>query len=251
MRVHWISAGPLILAALFCAVPRGSAEALPQTATTIALESMPPEMRGDLCMARGEYMQAVDAYRSVDPMTAVVWNKLGIAWHHLYAVDEAKRDYERALLIRPDYPEAINNLGAAYFEQKNYKKAIKLYRHALKLMPESAVIAANLGTAYFARGKYKRGLEAYRIAFSLDPTVFSDPRMTVRGGTTQADRAQEDYCLAELFAQAGMKDSAIDYLRRAFDEGFHDRNRVMQDTVFAQLRKTADFAHLMAEQKLH
>ncbi|MGA8529881.1 MAG: tetratricopeptide repeat protein [Acidobacteriaceae bacterium] len=253
MRMPWFSAGPLVLAtAFFCAGPVHcvAADALPQVASSIALESMPPEMRGDLLMARGEYMQAVDAYRQVSPMTAVVWNKLGIAWHHLAAVDEAKRDYERALLIRPNYAEAINNLGAAYFEQKDYKKAIKLYHHALELMPKSAVIAANLGTALFARGKYKPGIVAYRRAFELDPAVFSDQAMTVRGGTTSADRAQEDYCLAELFAQAGMKESAIDYLRKAFDEGFHDRNRLMQDAVFAQLRKTADFAHLMADQKL-
>ena len=46
-----------------------------------------------------------------------------------------------------------------------------------------------------------------------------------------------------------MKESAIDFLRKAFDEGFHDHNRLMQDADFAQLRKTADFAHLMASQK--
>jgi len=252
MRTPWFVAGSFTLAAVLSASPVAfaSAEALPQNASTIVLESMPPEARGDLFMARGEYVQAVDAYRQVSPMSAVVWNKLGIAWHHLSAVDEAKRDYERALLIRPNYPEAINNLGAAYFEQKDYKKAIKLYRHALQLMPDSAVIAANLGTAYFARGKFKPGIVAYRKAFELDPSVFSDEAMTVRGGTTTADRSQQDYCLAELFAQAGMKQAAIDYLRRAFDEGFHDRSRLMQDAVFAQLRKTADFAHLMAEQKL-
>lgn len=252
MRIFRLPAGPIVLAAAFlCASPVQCAwaEALPQTASTIALESMPPDMRGDLFMARGEYVQAVDAYREVSPMTAVVWNKLGVAWHHLYAVDEAKRDYERALLIRPNYPEALNNLGAAYFEQKNYKKAITLYRHAQKLMPGSAVIAANLGTAYFARSEYKPGMAAYRAAFALDPHVFDEDSVAIHGATSPADRAQQDYCLAELFAQAGMKESAIDFLRKAFDEGFHDHNRLMQDADFAQLRKTADFAHLMASQK--
>jgi tetratricopeptide (TPR) repeat protein len=210
---------------------------------------MPPETRGDLFMARGQYVQAVDAYRQTSPMTATAWNKLGIAWHHLSAFDEARRDYQQALLIRPNYPEALNNLGATYFEQKDYGKAIKLYRHALELMPDSAVVAANLGTAYFAKGKYKPGIVAYRKAFQLDPSVFSDEATVVRGGTSAEDRAQQDYCLAELFAQAGMKESALDYLRRAFNEGFHDRSRLMQDAVFAQLRHTADFAHLMAEQK--
>lgn len=253
MRLSPLSAGSFALAAaLLCAGPlhRACAEAVPQTASSTALEALPPEERGDLFMARGEYMQAVEAYRDMSPMSAEVWNKLGIAWHHLSAVDEAKRDYERALLIRPNYGEALNNLGAAYFEQKNYKKAIKLYRHAQQLLPDSAVIAANLGTALFARRKYKQGIVAYRTAFELDPGVFTNESVTIRGSTTPEDRAQEDYCLAELFAQAGEKENAIQYLRRAFDEGFRDKNRLMQDAVFAQLRKTADFAHLMAEQKV-
>ena len=251
MRTYCLSAGCLVvITSLFPPVPRAlPAEAVPQS-TTAALEAMAPEERGDLFMARGEYMQAIDAYRDVSPMSAVVWNKIGIAWHHMSAVDEAKRDYERALLIRPDYPEAINNLGAAYFEQKNYKKAIRLYRHAQRLMPHSAVIAANLGTAYFARGKYKPGMAAYRTAFELDPGVFTDAAATIRGSTDPEDRAQEDFCLAELFAQAGMTENAIEYLRKAFNEGFHNRNKLMQDAVFAQVRKTSEFAHLMAEEKL-
>jgi hypothetical protein len=40
-------------------------------------------------------------------------------------------------------------------------------------------------------------------------------------------------------------------LRKALDEGFKDRNRLMEDQVFAKLRQTAEFAQLMAEQKLH
>jgi len=201
-------------------------------------------------MARGEYVAAITAYRDAQP-TAEVLNKMGIAYHHMLAIDLAKKDYEKALLIRPNYPEAINNLGAAYFAERNYKKAIRLYRRALELMPHSAVVAANLGTAYFARSKFKPGLEAYRRAFALDPNIFDNsPQMTV-APLSAADRARQDYCIAELFAQSGMKDRAIEYLRKAFDEGFTDRNRVMEDAVFAQLRQTAQFAQLMAEQKLH
>ncbi len=228
------------------------AESVPQTQANASAQTLPPEERGDLLMARQQYAAAIDAY-SLAPKSAVVWNKIGIAYHHLAAIDEARRDYERALLIRPDYPEAINNLGATYFAERNYKKAIKLYRNALRLMPASAVIAANLGTAYFARGKYRQGIDAYRMAFHLDPNVFSDMNIlpAVPGTTTAEDRARQDYCLAELFAQAGMEGRAIEFLRQAFDEGFTDRNRVMQDALLAHLRTTAQFAQLMAEQKQH
>jgi tetratricopeptide (TPR) repeat protein len=151
--------------------PIARAEAVPQIPAPTAPQPMTAEQRGDLFMARQQYLAAIDAYRQA-PTDAVILNKLGIAYHHLFALDEARKDYEKALLIRPNYPEAINNLGAADFAERHYKQSIHLYRKALRLMPNSAVIAANLGTAYFARGKYRDGLEAYQRAFRLDPNVF-------------------------------------------------------------------------------
>lgn len=228
-----------------------AAEAVPQNLMTVSLQEMPPEQRGDLLMARQQYLAAIDAYRQA-PMSAVIWNKLGIAYHHMLAMEQAKVDYERALFIKPDYPEAINNLGAVDFAEGNYKKAIRLYERALKLMPHSAVIAANLGTAYFARGKFRQGYAAYQTAFRLDPNVFGlDSHQIISGPTDSHQRAREDYCLAELFAESGNQKNAIEYLRKAFNEGFSDMRRLMEDNVFAQLRKTSDFAQLMAEQKPH
>jgi tetratricopeptide (TPR) repeat protein len=245
-----LPARPLALAALLLSPARlcfGEA----QTAAAPAFQSLSPEERGDILMARQQYLAAIDAYRQAT-MNAVVLNKIGIAYHHLFALDEARKDYQKALLIRPNYPEAINNLGAADFAQGNYREAIRLYRRAFKLMPHSAVIAANLGTAYFARSKYKDGLEAYQTAFALDSTVFDpDSPQLIQGSTNVHDRARQDYCIAELFAEAGNNDRALEYLRKALNDGFDDRNRLMQDTDFAQLRKTPEFAQLMAEEKLH
>ena len=251
MKIRLLPALPLALAALLLQPTRLCvAESLPQIPSAPASHSMSAEDRGDLFMAHQQYLAAIDAYRQA-PMDAVVLNKIGMAYHHLFALDEARKDYQKALLIRPNYPEAINNLGAADFAQGNYKEAIRLYRRALKLMPRSAVIAANLGTAWFARGKYKNGLEAYQTAFSLDPTVFDpDSPSLIQGTTTAKDRARQDYCIAELFAEAGNRDRALEYLRKALNDGFSDRNLIMQDSELAQLRKTPEFAQLMAEEKL-
>ena len=232
-----------------CALP--AAEIAAQASATLGLASLPAEERGDLMMARGRYLEAVEAYRQAN-QTAVVLNKMGIAYQHLSAVDLARKDYQKALLIRPDYPEALNNLGAAYFAKRDYKKAIRLYQKALKLMPDNAVIAANMGTAYFARRDYRHGLAAYQRAFQLDPGVFgSDTSHLVPAPSDRVDRAQQDFCIAELFAQSGKLDLAVDYLRKAFDEGFKDRSKVMEEKAFAQLRTTAQFAQFMAEEKQH
>lgn len=238
----------LLALLLLALAPHCRAQSIP--APSPRFPPLSPEATGDLLMARGQYEAAIDAYRRA-PADAVIWNKTGVAWDHLSAVKIAKADYERALALRPDYPEALNNLGSAWFELKNYRKALGCYQRAAALNPRSAVIAANLGTAYFARHKYREGMVAYHDAFALDPSVFDNNSTQIIAGPTSAtERAQQDYCLAELFAQSGMKVQAIEYLRKAFDEGFSDRNRIKTDHVFDQLRKTAEFAALMGEQKL-
>ncbi len=211
-----------------------------------------PELRGDLAMAHQQYLQAIDAYSHVPDKSAVIWNKLGMAYHHLFAMDQARRDYEHALQLQPNYPEALNNLGAVYYAKKNYGRAIKYYRKALQYDPRSAPVYSNLGTAWFARGKVQQGIEAYRTAFALDPRVFSsDSSLLVNESLPAHDRAQQDFCLALLFAESGKNHEAIEYLRKALDEGFSDRKKILEDHTLAPLRATPEFAELMTEQKIH
>jgi len=222
----------------------------PLTPHPVEAVTLTPEIRGDLAMAHQEYLQAIDAYLRVPDKTAVVWNKLGMAYHHLFAMEEARRDYERALRLRPEYPEALNNLGAVYYAKKSYRKAIRYYEKAIHFDPKSAPIYSNLGTAWFARGKTNEGIEAYRTAFALDPQVFeTNSSLLVSEALPAHDRALQDYCLARLFASSGRNEEAIEFLRKAFDEGFSDRRKVLEDQTLASLRATPEFAQLMTEQQ--
>lgn len=213
--------------------------------------AVPPEAAGDLLFAHGEFLEAIDAY-SRAPGDAATLNKIGVAWHHLSAVAQARKNYEKALSLRPDFPEALNNLGATYFAEKKYSQAIRLYRHALRLAPDSPITAANLGTAYFAEGKPGQGMEAYRTAFSLDSTVFDLDSLSIiiNGPITDQERAQQNYCIAELLAAMHDQERALTYLRKAFDAGFKDGKRLWQDPAFAELRRSADFASLVGEVQL-
>jgi tetratricopeptide (TPR) repeat protein len=243
----------LILASALLAWPSHrihAADAMPQERPPSNLRldtTVSPEERGDLLMIRRQYMEAIDAYRHAPRDSAVVCNKLGIAYHHMHALDQAKMNYEQALMLRPKYSDALNNLGAVYYAEGDYKKAEKLYRRALKLTPHSATVYNNLGTAYFADGKLKQGINAYRAAFAIDPqALVGDPLQRIPEGSATVDRARLDFCLAEIYARAGMNEQAIEYLRKAVDAGFSDQKRLMQDEVFASIRHTAEFAQVMA-----
>lgn len=213
------------------------------------LDRLPPEERGDLLMHRREYVAAAGAY-SEAPKSAEIWNKMGIAWHHMRAIRVARKDYQRALAMQPDFPDAMNNLAATYYADGEYGKAIGLYERALKLEPASAVVMANLGTAYFAVGKTKQGAEAYRAAFAADPDVFNAAtHATVDGGTQTAERARLDYCLAELYAGKHDVDRAVNYLSKAFEEGYANRKRVLEDQAFAEMRESPEFAQFLAAER--
>ncbi len=212
--------------------------------------SLSPEMLGDLALARQQYIQAIEEYQQIPHKSADVWNKIGIAYHHLFAYNVARHDYERALRMRPDFPQALNNLGAVYYARKKYGKAEKYYRKSLRLDPNDASVYSNLAVAYFAQDKVPQGVEAIRAAFDLDPNIFSsDSPQLISSSLPAHDRAEQDFCLARLFAQAGNVREAIDYLRRALDEGFSDQKKLLHDQMLASLRATPEFAQLMAEQK--
>jgi tetratricopeptide (TPR) repeat protein len=223
----------------------------PPSAATESGSLLPPEARGDLMMYRQQYLAAIDAYRQASQDSPVIWNKIGIAYHHLYALNEAKMDYEKAIFLNPRYSEAINNLGTIYYSEKNYRKAKSLYKKAIKLSSQSAVYYDNLATTYFADGKFKQGTEALNKAYSLDPHVFEGnmaARISEPGHVQQ--RAKLDYCMAKIYAVAGMKDRALEALRTAINEGFDDAKKLKADPEWASLRSTPEFVQLMAEEHL-
>jgi tetratricopeptide (TPR) repeat protein len=224
----------------------------PASATGYGMSSLSPEMQGDLLMVHQRDLAAVEAYRRGPHDSAIIWNKLGIAYQHMYALDIAKLQYEKAISLDPHYAEAINNLGTVLYGEKNYRKAESCYRKALRLKPQTASFYSNLGTAYFAEHKYKQGVEAYQRAFSLDPEIFireSLERIQEMGPVEE--QAKLNYTLAKLYAQAGNMKAAIEYLRAAFSEGFDDRKRLMADKELATLRDTPEFHLLLAEQHLN
>src|SRR5258708_6483793 len=68
-----------------------------------AAKPLSPETRGDILMARKMYREAVDVYKEAPLDSAVIWNKLGIAYHQMLQLDAAKKYYEQSLKLNPSY----------------------------------------------------------------------------------------------------------------------------------------------------
>jgi tetratricopeptide (TPR) repeat protein len=207
------------------------------------------ERRADIFMARKMYREGVETYQLAlqQQESPYLYNKLGIAYHHLLMFPNATRSYQKAVKLDSEYSQAINNLGAIYYAQRKYKKAIRQYKKAIKENPNSASIHSNLGTAYFARKKYKNATAEYLQALQLDPRVF-ERRSTV-GTLLQErnvrDRAQYNYFMAKTYASAELYEKSLLYLRRAFEEGYKKRKKVAEDPIFAPLLENPVFQRLV------
>jgi tetratricopeptide (TPR) repeat protein len=208
-------------------------------------KTLTPEMRGDILMARKAYREAIEMYSEAPQNSAVVLNKIGIAYHQMGELDQAKKYYERAVKIDKKYSEAVNNLGTVHYAKKSYRKAVGQYKKALKLSPNSASIYSNLGTAFFARKKYKDAVEAYEKA--LDPDVFE--HRNTHGVLLQErsvqERAKFHYYLAKTYAKSGSVDRALLYIRKALEEGFKEKNKFKEEPEFAALQELPEFQQLM------
>ena len=206
-----------------------------------------PEHRGDILMARKMYREAIEVYSHAPQDSAIVWNKMGIAYHQMMQLDAALKRYQRAIRLDSKYPEAINNLGTIFYAQKRYGKAISSYKRALKLSPDSASIYSNLGTAYFQQKKYKEALEAYDTALRLDPEIFE--HHSTYGVLLQErsvdERAKFHYYMAKTYAKAGQNERALLYIRKALEEGFNERKKLREDPEFSGLRDLPEFKELL------
>lgn len=232
------------------------ASAADQTAVSVGTPSQPTislEMRADIMMARKMYREALDFYKQAPQDSPVILNKMGIAHHQLTELNAAKRCYEQAAKVKPNYAEAINNIGTVYYAQKSYRRAIASYKKALEYSPTSASMLMNLGTAYFARKNYDLAFAAYQDALKLDPEVFEHrgTNGTLLQERSVEERAKFHFYLARTYAKAGANDRALMYLRKALEEGFKEKDKIFGGPEFAAMREMDEFKILMAtEQKV-
>jgi tetratricopeptide (TPR) repeat protein len=231
--------------------PAGHASQQPSTsAPAPQIPQLTPETIADLLVVHQKYLDAIAAYQKLNPKTALIYDKIGAAYEHMLMDDDAKASFERALKMNKKFAEAYNNLGTVYYHQKDYDKAEHLYKKAISLNKTDAAVYSNLGALYLARNKFRDGAEAYQRAFILDSNIFQKIAETgIPNNESIVDLANMNFCFAKIYAQAGMNNLAIEYLRKAIVEGFHDKVGLQQDQEFAGLRGMPEFQQLISSER--
>jgi tetratricopeptide (TPR) repeat protein len=197
------------------------------------------ELKGDVARARTNYAAAVSHYLDavkISQQNPLLYNKLGVTELQLGDRSQARKYFAKALKIDPRNTTALNNLGAVNCIQGKYKAAIRYLKEALALDESDASAHLNIAEAWIGVGETDRGMKEYARALELNADILSS---TLDGVTAQvrtpAQRAMISFLIAKAYAKRGNLDGALEYLRRAKDDGYRNLSKVYEEPEFALL----------------
>jgi Flp pilus assembly protein TadD len=131
-----------------------------------------------------EARKSLDKLVMLQPRNEEIYNNLGLVLRKLGDKDGAYREYEKALSIRKDYPEAEHNLGVLYFTDHRLTEALGHFRRALELKSDFAepyfhlaMIAEAQGHPEEAKGHFKKFLD---LARNLDASFILEVQNRIR-----------------------------------------------------------------------
>ncbi len=132
------------------------------------------EIRYDLGVGElhsGQFRQAMRSFMAavkVHPDFALAHNGLGLTYMVMGQNQLAETHLKRALELKPDLSEVLNNLARLYMNQKRFRQAIPLLETALKdmFLKERYLAESNLGWALFMTGKKKEGMDRVMTALA-------------------------------------------------------------------------------------
>lgn len=114
----------------------------------------------------GGQMQGLDAILAAaansQPACAVLHRSLGSLLGRNGRLDLAREQFELALVLEPDHPEALTDLGNVHSLAGRYDEAEACYRRALALNPNDEAIGLNLASMQIRAGRHEPALERLR-----------------------------------------------------------------------------------------
>ena len=149
----------------------------------------------------------------------------------------ARKSYEKALEIKPDYAKAMSNLGATFNELKDFSAAARMLKDAIQAGDVEPAVYNNLTIALWSSGAYDAAIIAAKEGIKLFPTYgplynelgvafFKLGRMeeavsafkTAHVMIPKWQKANLLECLTNIsypLAALGRTDEALDYLHQA------------------------------------
>ena len=106
------------------------------------------------------------------PDSSIAHGSLGRAYQDLGRLEEAIREYKKAIEIFPNNYKAYYNLGVLYDGQGALKEAVANYKRTIAINPAFIDAQFNLGNIYHNQGLLEEAIQQYRKVTELDPADF-------------------------------------------------------------------------------
>ena len=147
-----------------------------------------------------KWEKAIKTYNELlnfEPMSAEVYNNIGVCYEKQGQVKMAAKSYEKAISIDPRFYPSYNNLGIIYYRLKDFDKARAAYEQALQLNPGNSQSEVNLALVY---ERLRRGELARR---TLERVLTNDP-----------ENPEAHYNLARMLEEQGQHEKALTHYRQ-------------------------------------
>ena len=184
-----------LLSGLLLASCAGSANRPDQTKIGQAIKT-----EGEIFLRQGNYTAALtrllEAKKSL-PEDPLLYNSLGLTYIAKKRDDLAEASFKKALSLKPDYLEAVNNLGVAYLRQEKWDLAIDTLKSLLDnlLYPTPHFPLSNIGWAFLGKKEFASAETYFKKSLDESPEFPT----AIHG-------------IAQVYIRTGQTDRAIQYL---------------------------------------
>ncbi|MDP2629821.1 MAG: tetratricopeptide repeat protein [Candidatus Uhrbacteria bacterium] len=126
---------------------------------------------GDMDNAEKEFKRALE----LNSNEQMAHNNLGLVYVSKGKLTEAENEYKKELEINPYYDDAYFNLGLLYFGQERYEDALSSWKKTLEINPNYIDALKALAIYYYDQKDYKEATlyagELYKRGFQLPPVL--------------------------------------------------------------------------------
>ncbi len=130
------------------------------------------EQKGEAKKSFTELLNKQEVYEEKDfNREANIHFNLGNTYFQNGLLNEALKEYKKAIQLKPNYPDIRNKIGELYIKKEMYIEAIEEFKYALSINPKYIVALLNLGVAYsrYADELIEKSKKAFIEVLLLDP----------------------------------------------------------------------------------
>ena len=149
---------------------------------------------GRKALRAGNIMEGLDHYDAIlrsNPDLGLAYNHRGIAYGWQDRLNDAIREFHRAIGINPYYANAYLNLARHHAKARQYDLAIDSFHKAIEIDPNNARAWYEQGDAYYKIRNNEQAITSFSNAVSIDPT-HQRARRSLRDARSRLGRYHEN-----------------------------------------------------------